>query len=205
MSAHMLETYIESQPLPDRVSIGDIKRVVEQISKVTSAAYYAYVDHKRKSEFNLEPVWCIDFSEIRAYIENSGKHQDAHVLIDHLITEGKQFVLLPGTLREILSYLENLIKKHKLLSDYEFSLEELKESVLLSSFPDKTVEEYFHKIIENKEGSFEAVAKKTTILESIEPAAFRLALLIKNDRCIPFYKVFPDPKILFSFPGRANA
>ena len=129
------------QSLPTKIQLNSLRSLIKRIKKCEEWSELASLDIKRHRHFSIDMIWCIDFSEIRfVFLEKNEQQPSALHLVDFLAfrqsNHKETLLILPGTVFEILSFLENLIQKST-ISHSRFITSEIKAKIEKAHNPDE--------------------------------------------------------------------
>lgn len=176
--------------LPTRMSVRDIHSLIRDVRRCESWSKLAAIDIKRRDLFGHTPIWCVDFSEIRVFLEKNEQQQTALHLIDYVASGGKGqkeetgLMLLPGTVFEILTFLEHLIRRSARPRRH-VKFEEFKDEILKVTDHKSAGELILRFIGEHGE---EQIDDAIAILKRSQPVVLRLQLLLESKHVKFFHR-----------------
>lgn len=186
---------------PTNVPVGEFRRVLVEVQRCSDAARLAALDKDRLEIFGRHPVWCMDFSEVLAYVENEERHGQALLLMDLLLFgphKAHRVVLLPGTLFEMLSYIDKLLRRNARLGGLSFDTDGVKQRIDRNANPEQ-VADMMVRFVSERMGK--QVQRALQLLGTTEPAATRLQHLLRSTRVRYLHRELSH-KEMFAFPGQ---
>lgn len=182
------------------MQLPEMKRLVADVHRFETWSYYASLDVDRTQMFERSPAWCLDFSEVRGFVEKDPQHISSLRLFDYVFTHGDEVLyLLPGTLFELLTYLEGLLLKQYRHARRSPKTAELHAAINRAPDAHDAVKHIFEYVLSSATAELDDILDA---LKAVEPAAARIRLLLNSPQIRFFHIQFKTAvPTLFGFPG----